>query len=142
MTKVNINLAKIKPGKIRLPKLDLRAAMSQEPTPDPLADVELTGDVEVDSANELSALLTGFRERARQENDRFTLATDSEFWFSIGFKSREQKETFLAALEWLQFGDKYLDGTAVAHALGIILPPVQLSNPVKRGVDRRLSELT
>lgn len=98
---------------------DVLAALNAEPEPDPLADVDYTGDLEADSAAELTALQQGFRDRAQRENDRFRLATDSEYWVAVCFKSREDKEAFLRAAGLAQIGDKYLDGYAVARALGI-----------------------
>jgi 23S rRNA G2445 N2-methylase RlmL len=100
----------------------------REPIPDPLAEVPYGQGIEADADHELSALLKGFQERAKQEQDRFVLATDSEFWFCVGFQSREQKDLFLKALNWLQYGDKYLDGTLIAQREGIDLPAVTLSN--------------
>ena len=83
----------------------------QDPTENPLKDVVYTGDIEDDAKKEASALLEGFKKRAKDEDKRFELATDSEFWFCIGFKSRDQKEEFLRIMNWLELGDKYLDDT-------------------------------
>jgi hypothetical protein len=63
---------------------DLLAQPDREPEPDPMADVEYTGDLEEDSKRELTALQKGFRERARREQERFELATDSEYWICSG----------------------------------------------------------
>ncbi|SDC25482.1 hypothetical protein [Actinokineospora iranica] len=101
---------------------DLLAQLNAEPEPDPLADVEYTGDLETDSTAELDALAKGFRERTKREDDRFRLATDSEYWFAVCFKSREDKEAFLRAARLFALGDKYLDGYAVAHTLDIPMP--------------------
>jgi hypothetical protein len=87
--------------------------------PDPLADVAYTGDLEKDSAAELTAMEEAYRGRAKAEQARFTAATDSEYWFAVCFKSREDKEAFLRATGLLRHGDKYLDGYAAAHALGV-----------------------
>lgn len=91
--------------------------------PDPLASVEYTGNVAEDSASELTALKDqGFDQRRRNEANRFKQATDSEFWFAVCFESREQKETFLAALpNAKRLGDKYIDGKALATSMGISL---------------------
>lgn len=101
---------------------DLLAQLNAEPEPDPLAQVDYTGDLEADSAAELDALAQGFRDRTARENDRFRLATDSEYWFCVCFKSRQDKDTFLAAAGLNSIGDKYLDGYAVARVLGIEMP--------------------
>ena len=113
-----------------------------DPVPNPLDTVDYSaGDPEVSSQEEASALLDGFRERAKREAERFTLATDSEFWFAVGFQSREQKEAFMAAMKWLGYGDKYLNGCHIAEDSGIKLPQVKLSDPTKKPVDRRLDAL-
>jgi hypothetical protein len=104
---------------------DLLAQLNAEPEPDPLADVEYTGDLATDSAAELDAVAKGFRERTKKEDDRFRLATDSEYWFAVCFKSREDKDAFLAAARLLPVGDKYLDGYAVAQILGIDMPAAE-----------------
>jgi hypothetical protein len=101
---------------------DLLAQLNAEPEPDPLAEVEYTGDLAADSAAELDAVQQGFRDRTKREDERFRLATDSEYWFVLCFKSREDKEAFLKAAGLMAVGDKYLDGYAVAHVLGIVMP--------------------
>ncbi|MFD8494251.1 hypothetical protein [Amycolatopsis sp. NPDC059657] len=101
---------------------ELLAQLNAEPEPDPLADVDYSGDLAKDSDAELDALAKGFRERTKREDERFKLATDSEYWFAVCFKTREDKDAFLAAARLLPVGDKYLDGYAVAHTLGITLP--------------------
>jgi hypothetical protein len=101
---------------------ELLAQLNAEPEPDPLADVEYTGDLAADSSAELDALAQGFRDRTKREDERFRLATDSEYWFALCFKSREDKEAFLKAAGLMAVGDKYLDGYAVARVLGIDMP--------------------
>lgn len=114
-------------------KPDLRIPLTSDPTPDPLADVDYGHDIETDSAAETSALLEGFRQRAREETNRFYLATDAEFWFAVCFQSQDQKDAFLAAVPWDTDGaDKYIDGTKLARQLGIPLPVVTLPKREKR----------
>ncbi|WP_245617247.1 hypothetical protein [Amycolatopsis taiwanensis] len=98
---------------------DLLAQLNQEPEPDPLAEVDYTGDLPEDSRRELTALQQGFRDRAKREAERFRLATDSEYWIAVCFKSREDKERFLRNAGLLAIGDKYMDGYAVARVLGV-----------------------
>lgn len=102
-----------------IPKGRSARAIVAPPEPDPLAGVEYTGDIETDAAEELSALSSAFRDRRRREDRRFKQATDSEFWLALCFEDRAQKEAFLAAFNVARFGDKYLDGRKVAHALGV-----------------------
>lgn len=91
------------------------------PEPDPLADVEYTGDLAQDTATEFTALEQGYRDRATAERARFKRATDSEFWFAVAFTTREEKDLFLERAGLTDIGDKYLDGRAVADALDIDL---------------------
>lgn len=98
---------------------DVLTGLNAEPEPDPLADVEYTGDLPTDARAELNAVQQGFRDRAKREEQRFLLATGSEYWFVLCFKTREDKERFLKQAKLFAIGDKYLDGYAVARALGI-----------------------
>ncbi|MEI2416203.1 hypothetical protein V8Z80_08465 [Orrella sp. JC864] len=81
-----------------------------------------TGDAELDSLADLDEMKRGFRERAKLESSRFMNVTDSEYWFAVCFQTREQKERFLQAMNWIQFGDKYLPGGEIAKLHGIDLP--------------------
>lgn len=90
---------------------------------DPLENVEYTGYLDEDLAEELTELQKGFNERAKKERKRMQAATDSEFWFAVYFKTRENKEKFLTevGLPKKIFGDKYIDGHKWAKAKGIDL---------------------
>jgi hypothetical protein len=89
------------------------------PEPDPLAEVEYTGDLKNDAAAEFTALEHGYRDRAKQEAGRFKRATDSEYWFAVCFTTREEKELFLQRAGLADLGDKYLDGREVTDRLNI-----------------------
>lgn len=91
------------------------------PEPDPLADIQYTGDLAEDTATEFTALEQGYRNRAKAEADRFKRATDSEYWIAVCFTTRAEKETFLRAANLTDLGDKYLDGHEVARRLDINL---------------------
>lgn len=91
------------------------------PEPDPLRDVEYTGNLQQDAASEITALEQGYRDRAKAEADRFKRATDSEYWVAVCFDSREEKERFLQRAGLADLGDKYLDGREVADRLAIDL---------------------
>ena len=87
----------------------------------PLEEIDYTGVPEIDTIAETSALLAGMKERNQAEQKRIIDATDSEYWFALCFHTRAEKEAFLKALGWIDLGDKYLDGTAVAERLGVDL---------------------
>lgn len=126
-------------GRPKLTKNPLARFFEPPAGADPLGEVPQTGDLETDAQAETSAILSGFQDRAKQEQERFQLATDTEFWFSVYFQSREQKEAFLEALSWLANGDKYLNGLELAEAMGIRLPEVTLPKP--RPFNRKLLNL-
>lgn len=105
---------------------EARKLLKKNPPPVLVEHPEQTGNPELDSSADLDAVQQGFRNRAKQESDRFVLATDSEYWAAICFQTREQKEAFLSALKLLEFGDKYLDGRLVAERLGVKLPESQV----------------
>lgn len=99
-----------------------RKALLKNPPPQYVAMPKMTGDAQADSAADLDAVQEGFRKRAKDEGNRFALATDTEYWACLCFQTREQKDAFLKALDLLKFGDKYLDGQKVAAQLGVELP--------------------
>lgn len=92
----------------------------------PFDNVKYAGNFEEDSKAEFSAIRSSFAERAREENKRRELATDSEYWICLCFQTREQKEAFLAGLKLSTDADKYIDGRLLAVKLGIDLP----ANPI------------
>jgi len=108
-------------------KVEARKLLDKITSPQMVELAEQAGNPEIDSASDLDSLHQGFRNRAKTENARFALTTDSEYWACICFQTREQKEHFLAALKILEFGDKYLDGLLVAKRLGVILPESQVA---------------
>jgi len=108
----------VKIGRETLPGLRFTGGPAVgEPAPDPLADVAYTDDLAEDTARELTAMESAYRDRAVAERDRFRAATDSEYWFAVCFTSREEKEAFLAEFGAAPLGDKYLDGSALAATL-------------------------
>lgn len=104
-----------KTNRVRAP----RPEKPSDPTPDPLADVEYTGNVEEDSARELTAYEQSYRDRAKNEANRFKAATDSEFWIAVCFASRDAKESFLdeIGLTGSKRPDKYIRADLLRNAL-------------------------
>lgn len=103
---------------------ELAKKLAKNPPPDMVDFTEPSGDLEKDCLNELNDLQAGFRQRAKQENNRFELATDSEYWFAVCFQTREQKDFFLKEISKISniYGDKYINGEELAAALNIKLP--------------------
>jgi hypothetical protein len=97
-----------------------------EPDTDPIGEIDYPGTADGDCAATLKAVKSAFQVRAAEEAKRFEAATDSEYWCALVFETREQKEAFLAAMRWLQHGDKYLDGILLARQQGVALPPAKV----------------
>lgn len=102
---------------------------------------EQTGNLEQDLMQELDAVKQGFRNRAKVENNRFDDVTDSEYWFAVCFKTREQKERFLKAMQWIEYGDKYLNGELIAERMGVDIgkSDLEITNPK---IDKDFVKLT
>lgn len=98
-------------------------------------------EAEVQALEEVTEVLKGFKDRAKREDQRFTDATDSEYWVAVCFQTREQKEEFLRKAGWIDLGDKYLDGMLVAEAMKIRLDSRVPTLPELR-TDARLSRLS
>ncbi len=105
-----------------LPTFKKRAAVASAPV-EPAAAV---------AEREISAVRQSFIDRAEKENQRYTAAVDSEYWFAVCFQNRAQKEAFLKALGLELYGDKYLDGGRVAHKFGVTLPAALATKPLKK----------
>ena len=111
-------------------------ALKKNPVPKYYEMPEQTGNPEIDSVADLSALDAGFRARMKDEGKRFELATDTEYWVCMCFQSRDQKEQFLSELNLLRFGDKYIDGQDVAKELGVNLMTVDVPYNTSQKIDK------
>ncbi len=121
--KSRVAMAKNKPP----PYVDLPPVVSNE-------------DPETAASKDLNALQKGFKQRAQDENKRFRLATDSEYWFCVCFQSREQKDGFLNMLNLPCLDDKYIDGSLFAEKLGVNIPNAETSYNVSEKVDKTWGE--
>lgn len=111
---------------------------------DPIAPLNLDYDAltnEEVAVKETSAVLEAFKARAKAEQERFALATDSEYWVGVCFQTREQKEAWLAAVKLLQHGDKYIDGQLLAQRMGVVLPDAAVPYNVSAKVDKTLAAM-
>jgi len=130
-----ISLAKIKPG--QNPDDDLPSI------PNPLEGLPVLPGAQENADQEISAVRKALKLADRTAHDRFVLAMDSEYWFSVIFQSREQKETFLNLLGWMIVGDKYLDGLELARRMGLRLPQTPLPKDVWfKQVDHTMRNMT
>mgnify|MGYP003353035516 CR=1 FL=1 len=129
------------------PKYSLGASISKSiiaKNAHPYDNIEYTGNDEQDTAQEFNEMQKGFMERNKAEQERFRLATDSEYWCCLVFQSREQKEQFLQAMKWMVHGDKYIDGVKVAKSLNVELNSVKVPYNTSEGksVTQNLKDLT
>lgn len=92
--------------------------------PPPYGD-DVEAAVEVEMSDTLRLLL----EAKKRQRDLYRISNDDEFWVAVCFQSREQKESFLAALKLADLGDKYIDGLQVAQRLGVAIEPIPLPKP-------------
>ena len=109
---------------------------------DPIGEVDYANVTNEQAATqEVSSVLAAFKARAKAEQERFNLVTDSEYWCAVCFQTREQKEAFLDALKVLQYGDKYIDGLVLAKKLGIALPPAEVPYNTSARIDPKFAAL-
>lgn len=125
--------------------LDGLAALDAPDGPDPDDPI---GELDYDNltneqvaVKETSAVLEAFKARAKAEQARFLLATDTEYWVGLCFQTREQKEHFLREAKLLQHGDKYIDGALLAKRMGITLPVAEVPYNVSAKVDKKFAAL-
>jgi len=105
-----------------------------ESVDNPLDGLQQTDDIQATADNEVSAMLQAILDERKRLRDQYRLAADTEYWVALCFQSREQKEQFLTALQWLEHGDKYLDGLLCARSLGIEIEPIPL--PMREGTSK------
>lgn len=119
--------------------VSLRTGRQAEPEQEP-QKFDHVGDIQKEAEEELSEVLSGFKQRAEIEEQRFLDATDSEYWFCLCFQTREQKEEFLEKIGLMELGDKYIDGMKAAQKLGITMtsrvPPMPRHRPFDRDLLR------
>ena len=84
---------------------------------------------------------TAFQERAKTEQARLTLATDSEYWVCLCFETRQQKEAFLQRTKLADLGDKHINGLEVAKRLGVPFKPEERVKWPRRRGHANLSKL-
>lgn len=109
---------------------------------DPIGPLDYANITNEEAATqEVSAVLLAFKQRAKKEQERFALATDSEYWVGVCFQTRAQKEAFLAGANLLQHGDKYLDGELLAKRMGIALPEANVTYNVSAKPDAKFAAL-
>ena len=109
---------------------------------DPIGELDYANITnEEATSKEISATLLAFKARAKKEQERFAIATDSEYWVGVCFQTRAQKEAFLAGVNLLQHGDKYIDGELLAKRMGVPLPAADVPYNVSARPDAKFAAL-
>ena len=93
--------------------LSAKAGHDDAPADPPKPSDDPNADENVDAA-ELERR-KGFRERARREDERFRLATDSEYWVAFCFRRPDDPAKFRSALD-LQVEGRLIPGPMLAAA--------------------------
>ena len=108
----------------------------------PLAGLPDAGGVQENADQEMSAVALEIERNRAAYGERFRIAADPEFFFSVCFQSREQKDEFLKNIGWFdELGDKYINGLEVARRLKIPVTIIQLApRKIRGGADRFKSE--
>jgi hypothetical protein len=122
----------------KLPKMPTKPGQGGGSADDPTIE-EMVGGLQEDILTEGQAY---FQEARHKESARFELNTDSEYWACLVFETREQKEKFMAHFNAVKIagGDKYLNGVAMARALGVDMGPPTKWAAVRR-TPKQLLEL-
>ena len=106
----------------------------------PLAEIEMTGELQADADTGMSEALRAIIERKKATQERFRVATDPEFYLCVVFQSREQKEAFLQAADWADLGGKFINGLEVARRMAIPIDPIPIEPLKIRGKVKKFTQ--
>lgn len=121
-------------------------------TPDGL---DLVGDYSPDSAELDGDPPEGYEGQTRAEAERvlsqveqarvdaqkrIDSSNDMDYFFCVVFLSMEQRDAFLAATGWDEYGARYVNGLELARKLGVKLPESFYKPPVRTGADKSMLE--
>lgn len=123
-------------------RLGMRPALAfLDPSGDPIrpADPDATPEAQENAA--MSDVLRGFKERAKAEALRFAETTRTDYYFCVVFEHGDQANAFLRAAGYPDQTTMFVDGTMLAKALDIELPPSPFKLRTLRPADRSLNGL-
>lgn len=115
---------RVKPGEMA-PNFDslFDSTGIDNPLPQTIADgASLTeiGDAEI------SAALAAIKAGKKEWRDAYRVLTDPNYYTVVVFQSTDQRDEFLDKAGWRPFGEKYIDGLALAQYLGVDVQPINL----------------
>lgn len=106
-----------------------------KPEPEEQEGAMALEELEKATLEELDEVKRGFRERTKQENERFRDVCDTEYWFCVSFNSRAQKEELLKKLGF-DPDEKYLNGRDFAKKVNRALETPDMEFPKVRAFDK------
>lgn len=113
---------------------------SRRPAVNPLKDLPVTGNAEVDAAVEVRHIENLIREKERRETQRREEVEDVEFYAVLVFEHKSQREAFLSAFDAEASSDGFINGLRLAERLGVPVGGTPLQDR-SRGVDRDYARL-
>jgi hypothetical protein len=123
-------------------KLGMRPALGFiGPAPDPITSADPDAPPEVQENAAMSDVLRGFKERAKAEAIRFAETTRTDYYFCVVFEHGDQANAFLRKCGMPDQEGMFIDGTMLAKALDIELPPSPFKLRALRSPDRSLNAL-
>jgi hypothetical protein len=84
------------------------------------ASITETGDAEI------SAALAAIKAEKKERRDAYRVLTNPNYYTVVVFQSTDQRDEFLDKAGWRPFGEKYIDGLALAQHLGVDVQPINL----------------
>lgn len=85
------------------------SSMQAPPDDSPFSSIEYTGDIEKDTKAELNEFQKAYRDKKRKYQKTIQGVFDSEFWFAVSFKNREECLNFLETFGF-DSSKKYFNG--------------------------------
>lgn len=75
---------------------------------------------------EISDVLKAIKAEKKQRRDDYRVITNPNYYTVVVFQSTDQRDEFLEKAGWLPYGEKYIDGLALAQHLGVDVQPINL----------------
>ena len=94
------------------------------------------------TSEEVSATLSAFKTRAKNEASEKVQNTNSEYWFAVYFADEAQRNEFLKKVNAMQLlNDQYINGEALAKKLGVEITPKKIKRPKPFRTPKNIEDL-
>lgn len=130
----DLNLAALLIDELRVDGVDLPGDVRPDRA-EPTDQIDYTGDYSRDAALDLQQIKKDLSEvdRQRKQAQRVVAASRNvDYTIQIVFLDNNQRDVFLEASGWGRYGRRYINGLALAAALGIELPESSYRPPKSR----------